>query len=80
MTNKEKLEFIKSEFNAYISNIETLAQFKAFLNNVTKAKIINYLKARLQDHIDTHSKYATDEEARVTEVTDLKNNLENFLG
>lgn len=63
MTNEEKLEFIKSELIIYVSNIETLAQFKAFLNNVTKAKIITFLKNRLQSHIDIHSRYATDEQS-----------------
>lgn len=78
MTDEEKLEYIKSQFNAYISNIETLAQFKTFLNNITKTKVIIALKNRVQKEIDTHSGYAVDEQVRVDELTQFKDDLDNL--
>lgn len=79
MTDEQKLEFIKSEFNAYISNIETLTQFKSFLNNIDKAKVITALKTKIQEHIDTHSGYAVSEQERVDELRSFKNNLDQYL-
>ena len=78
MTDDEKLGYIKSQFNTYISNIKTLADFKTFLNSITRAKVIAALKTRVQKEIDIHSGYAVDEQARVDELMVFKNDLDNL--
>lgn len=79
MTDEEKLEYIKAKWNAISAEWKTLAEFKSFLNNITKAKIMNALKDRVQHEIDTHSQYTIDESTRVSELIDLKDDLEKFL-
>ena len=80
MTNEEKLNLIKSEFKNYILNIETLVQLKSFLNNITKAKVINMLKAKIQEHITVHSGHAVCEQERADELTTFKDGIDQFLG
>lgn len=77
MTNEEKLEYIKSQLNAYISNINTMAKMKTFLQSTYQQKI-NALKGRIQKDIDTHSGHAVDEQARVDELTIFKDDLNSL--
>lgn len=79
MTDEEKLNYIKAQFSNYISGIESLAEFKTFLNNITKAKIITALKNKVQEEIDTRTNYITDKGTIVTELTEFKNQIESFL-
>lgn len=78
MTNEEKLQHIKAKFTNYISGIETLAQFKTFLNNITKAKIVTGLKDAIQEEIDTRNKYMTGKQAEVDNLVSFKNEIDQL--
>lgn len=78
MTDDDKLNFIQSVFRRYISQIETLAQFKTFIGNITPAKVRNAIKAELQKDIDTHSGYAVSEQERVAQLTEFKEQINNL--
>lgn len=79
MTNEEKLSYIKRQFNDYIANIGTLAQFKTFLNNVTKAKVIVALKNRIDKDLEIHAGYENNAKTRITELNEFKGQVDQFL-
>ncbi len=79
MTNEEKLSYIKAKFANYVLSIETLAQFKAFLNNITKAKVITGLKNAIQEEIDTRSQYVIGKQAEADELIEFKSQLDSLL-
>lgn len=76
---KELLGYLKDRFAHKIRGIETLAGFKTFIGNLTKTKIINALKARIQEEIDAKVQSSEDEQAKADELTELKNNLTQYL-
>ncbi len=79
MTNEEKVTIFKAKFNNYISTLNTVAQWKTFLNNITKAKVITGLKNAIQKEIDTRNQYVTDRQAEMDELVVFKNQLGNLL-
>lgn len=78
MNEEQKLDFVKSVFNRYISQIETLAKFKTFISNITPMKVRNAIKIELQKDIDTHSGYLVDEQDKVTQLDQFKNEIDNL--
>lgn len=80
MTNEEKVVILKTKFSNYTSTLNTVAQWKTFLNNITKAKVITGLKNVIQEEVDTRSQYVTDKQAERDELMEFKNQIEQFLG
>jgi len=78
MTDNDKLNFIQSVFRRYISQIETLAQFKTFIGNITPAKVRNAIKAELQKDIDSCSGEITNKQEKVSNLTTFKDEINNL--
>jgi len=78
MTDNDKLNFIQKYFIEYIQGWETLADFKTFLNNVTKAKIITALKNRLDSDTSSSGEVITFEQGKIDMLTGFKDEINNF--
>ena len=79
MTNEEKVRILKAKFNNYISTLNTVAQWKTFLNNITKAKVITGLKNAIQEEIDTRNQYVTDRQVEADKLVEFKNQIDSLL-
>lgn len=79
MNNEEKVALLRAKFNNYISTLDTVAKWKTFLNNITKAKVITGLKNAIQEEVDTRNQYVTDKQAEMDELVEFKNQLDSLL-
>ena len=78
MTNKEKLNYIKQQFNEYISNIDIPAKMKTFLESTYQQKT-DALKNRIDKDLEIHTGYENNAKTRIDELKEFKGQIDQFL-
>ena len=53
-------------------------QFKIFLNNITKAKVITGLKNAIQEEIDTRNNYMAGKQTEVDKLIEFKSQIDSL--
>lgn len=75
LTDEEQLAYIKSKFCERIDDIETLANMRTFIINVTPANVRTFLQTKLQEDADLKRVQSTDLNTRADELEILKSSL-----
>ncbi len=78
MTDEQKLNIIKQEWKR-IANWGSIADFKSFLDNVTKKKVINFLKIKIQQEADKQSSSAQAATGIAQDLSTFKSELDTYL-
>lgn len=71
MEDEEKLRLTQDAFERKIREIETWEDFKVLLQNITKKKIIVFIKNNLQQHSQNLRDSANTENANAEEIDDF---------
>ena len=75
LNDDEKLEIVRSAFKKKLYEIETWANFKTLLNNITKTQIKNFIRNNLQAEANKRKVYSVDENSHADDLENLKTEI-----
>ena len=75
LSNDEKLETVRSAFKKKLYEIETWADFKTLLNNITKIQIKNFIRNNLQAEANKRRTYSINENSHADDLENLKTEI-----
>ncbi len=78
MTDADKLNYVQRYIAEYTQTWETWDDFKAFLDNVTKAKVKTFLKNRLAAEQAGGNGIITNEQRKIDILTTLDDEIDNL--
>lgn len=77
---KEKiLEIVILKLRSGVSRIKTFADLKTFIDNISKANLLELIKSEIQKDITLHETNSSNEGAKVIELEVLKTTLDTDL-
>lgn len=80
MNDSQKLEHIKAKFHDKIEGISTLAELRQFILNITRAKVIGFLKQQLTDEANKRAISAEKETEKKLDFGALRDELDELVG
>ena len=75
MTNEEFLELLKRAFCEKVERIDSLAEFKTFILNITPANVKAYILNKLDDRITSLNNTVSKLTSDVSDIETLKGEL-----
>lgn len=76
LTDSEKLYIVRLKFQHKLNSFETWDDFKAFLENVTKTQVKNFIVNALSEQQTEDTARSDDLEVMVTDFEDLKTEID----
>ena len=78
MTDDEKLRAAKKAFEKKLSGIKTWTEFKNMVNNITAARMKDFIKNSLQRAAIVHTDTATVQTSKATNLNDLADEIDTL--
>jgi len=75
---EEIVRTILEKFEERLHRIRTKADFENFLNNLTKVKVKNFLKAALEDYAVQREQGLTSESATIANIRAIKDYIDSL--
>lgn len=75
-TEKERLEMVLARFQQKLYSIKTWADFKIFVDNLTKAKVKQFINNALDAEADRHAGFSVNEFETEANIRAIKTDVD----